>query len=174
MSGSGHSDGFVEALVEAQFELYSYIVVLMGGTQEAQDVLQNTNRQIIRLAGERGDVENFVGWAKRMAYYQVRTWRATQRRERLVFDDEVFEQIAGRVSQREYPVTARMEALNMCLRRLSEKMRGLFWARHVDNVGVQELALQEGRSPESVSVTLHRVRQTLRKCILQELKRAGV
>lgn len=176
MPVSGHSDSFVESLVEAQFELYTYIVVLMGGTQEAQDVLQNTNRQIIKLAGERDDVKNFVGWAKRMAYYQVRTWRAKQRRERLVFDDDLFEQIAGQMSQREYPVSARMDALNKCLQRLSERMRELFWARHVDNIAVQELAAREGRTPESVSVTLHRVRHTLRECILKqlELERVGV
>lgn len=160
---------FIKALMGAQFDLYSYIVVLLGGTQDAYDVLQETNQQIIRLEGEREDLVNFLAWAKRVAYFQVCTWRSKQRRERLVFDDSLLEQVAAAASSPERSASDTVRALNECLKKLPAYMRELFTARHVDGVSVKELARRENRSPDGISVTLHRTRMALRECIKKSL-----
>jgi RNA polymerase sigma-70 factor (ECF subfamily) len=168
-SDAGGSRDFISELVRIQFDLHAYIVVLLGGTQEAYDLLQETNRQIIRLEGQREGIVNFLAWAKRMAYFQVCTWRKKQARERLVFDDALFEQVAAAVPAEQPPANRRIHALNECMKKLPEKMRELFMARHVDNVPVRTLAEREGRSPDGVSVTLHRTRLALRACIEKRL-----
>ena len=173
MADSGHSvDGvsdFIKALMRAQFDLYSYIVVLLGGTRDAYDVLQETNQQIIGLEGEREGLVNFLAWAKRVAYFQVCTWRAKQRRERLVFDDALLDRVAAAAASPERPAGDMVHALNECLKKLPARLRELFAARHVDGVTVRELARRESRSPDVISVTLHRTRAALRECIMKSL-----
>jgi len=168
-AGSDGARDFVGELMRIQFDLHAYIIVLLGGTQDAYDILQETNRQIIRLEGQRDGIVNFLAWAKRLAYFQVCTWRKRQSRERLVFDDELFAQVAAAVPEERPSASRRIHALNECLKKLPEKMRELFLARHVDNVPVQVLAGREGRSPDGVSVTLHRTRLALRDCIDKRL-----
>ena len=168
-SHTAGSADFIGELMRVQFDLYAYIVLLLGGTDEAYDVLQETNQQIIRLEGQRDGVVHFLAWAKRMAYFQVRTWRTKQVRERLVFDDALFEQVAACVPEQAHPVSEKIHALNECLKKLPEKMRELFLSRHVDGVAVQVLAAWENRSPDGVSVTLHRVRAGLQECIRKKL-----
>lgn len=160
---------FIKALMRSQLDLYAYIVVLLGGTQDAYDVLQETNQQIIQLEGERQGLVNFLAWAKRVAYFQVCTWRTKQRREKLVFDDALLEQVAEAVSGTERSADDMIHALNACMRKLPERMREMFVARHVDGVTVQELARRESRSPDVISVTLHRARVALRECIRKRL-----
>jgi RNA polymerase sigma-70 factor (ECF subfamily) len=165
----GQPGTLVKDLMQVQFDLYAYIVVLLGDTQEAYDILQETNQQVIQIEGERQGIVHFLAWAKRIAYFQVCTWRTKQRRERLVFDDEVFERVAGAAADTERPANERIHALNECMKKLPEKLRELFMARHIDGVSVRELAAREGRSSDGLSVTLHRTRQALRACIRKRL-----
>lgn len=169
LSDAGRVRDLVSELMRIQFDLHAYIVVLLGGTQDAHDLLQETNRQIIELEGQREGIVNVLAWAKRLAYFQVCTWRRKQTRERLVFDDALFEQVAAAVPEERPAASRRIHALNECLKKLPEKMRELFLARHVDNVPVHVLAGREGRSPDGVSVTLHRTRLALRDCIEKRL-----
>lgn len=160
---------FIGELMRIQFDLHAYIIVLLGGVQDAYDILQETNQQVIRLAGQREGIVNFLAWAKRLAYFQVCTWRKKQSRERLVFDDALFEQVAAAIPETQPSASRRIQALNECLKKLPEKMRELFLARHVENVPVRALAEREGRSPDGVSVTLHRTRLALRECIEKQM-----
>ncbi len=160
---------FIGELMRAQFDLYAHIVRLMGGSEDAYDVLQETNQQILRLDGQRDGVVHFLAWAKRMAYFQVRTWRTRQRRDQLILDEALFEQMAAYVAAEEHPVSERVHALNECMKKLPDKRRELFLARYVDGAAVQDLAARENRSPDSLSVTLHRIRVALRTCITKRL-----
>ena len=55
--------------------------------------------------------------------------------------------------------------LTSCLKQLGERVRHMVWRRYVEGDAVEVIALQEQRSPNAVSVALHRARQSLRKCV---------
>ncbi len=85
---------FVRLMTDAQFALFSYILLLVGDSSDARDVLQDTNLTILRNASHYRPGTLFIAWAKTLAHYQVLTYRKKKSRDRLVFDDEVFLRLA--------------------------------------------------------------------------------
>ncbi|HRR33022.1 MAG TPA: sigma factor [Kiritimatiellia bacterium] len=80
-------------LAEAQFSLFGYICALTGHSQDARDILQDTNLRIWKEAERYDEKRPFLAWAKTLAVYEIMTYRKRLSRERLVFDDDVFESV---------------------------------------------------------------------------------
>jgi RNA polymerase sigma-70 factor (ECF subfamily) len=93
-SDAAITPAFVRQLTDAQFALLSYIMLLTGSSADARDILQDTNLTIIKDAAHYRVGTPFLAWAKTLAYYQVLTYRKKKSRDRLVFDDEVFDRLS--------------------------------------------------------------------------------
>ena len=93
----------------------------------------------------------------------------TRKRDRLVFDAGLLEQLAQRHIDHADGSAARKAALHECMRGLPEERKALLESRYFRRVAVQELADQLGRSEGAVSMLLLRVRQWLADCIRRRL-----
>ena len=89
------SQSFLKGLTSAQLDLLVYITSLLGHTYDAEDVLQETNLALCRKAAEYDPRRPFIAWAKSFAKYEVLKYRTLHSRDRVVFNDEVFEHVAA-------------------------------------------------------------------------------
>lgn len=160
-------------LTQAQGDLFVYICALTGNAEAARDVLQNTNLTLCREAERFDSSRPFLPWARTVAYYQVLSWRKRQVRERLVFDDQVLEEVAVVLNDEPVAPHAQLDALEGCLKKLPVRMRELFEARYVCGATVNALASACGRAPNAVSASLYRIRQLLSACVEETLGRGG-
>src|SRR5262245_33894950 len=166
----GPSAGFLLQLTSHQSALYAALVALLGGTEGAQDVLQETNAALLQKAAEYDPTRPFVPWAMGFARVQAMAWRQRQARDRLVLDDDVFTSFADRLTAEPPPPNRRLDALERCLGTLAPSARDMIDARYSRGESVQAIAARLGRTENVVSVTLFRARQILLACIQNTLQ----
>ncbi len=159
---------FMAALTEAQDALKNHISARIFNSADAKDVLQKTNLYIWERAETYNPTRPFMPWAYEMANHQIRKFRLYAGRERLVFDEDVFAMISDEYDERPYN-DLRTEALEFCLARLSEADRKRVAMRYERRSNMTEIAKQFTSTPNAESVRIFRIREILRKCIVDRI-----
>jgi RNA polymerase sigma-70 factor (ECF subfamily) len=157
--------------------MYAYIHSLTGNADTANDVLQETNRVLWEKADEFDHAREFLPWAFGIAYNQVRAARSRARRERLVFQDEetirvISDEWAAQEQQRS--PNDRQVALDHCMQELSDDNRQVLQRYYELGESVEKISQTLDKRANSIAVMLHRVRQSLARCIRQNMTTAKV
>lgn len=176
MGGSGKllANEFVELLTEHQGLLWTYILSMLPGDKEAEDILQNTNIALWKKRNQFKKGTNFKAWCFAVARFEVLNHRKKRSRDRLTFlDDELLETMSVEHVQFIDKDDFRMEGLGICINGLQKKHRELLNHRYGRRGGLTEYSRQTGRSMASLSVTLNRLRRHLRICVSKYLVRRG-
>ena len=161
-------EAFVQLLTGEQLRLLHYIAKLLGNPNEALNVLQETNLVLWRKAADFRPGSNFSAWAHNVAYWQVRAFVRDRQRDRLVFSEELIEQISDR-DQRTGTEGEMRIALRHCLSQTSMPNLELLRQRYEAGLSIQSLADRLGKKTSAVKVNLLRIRRALLKCIQAKL-----
>ena len=161
------SDQFVQLLTAHQSSLYAAIYALLPDRTAARDVLQETNLTLWHKADDFEAGTHFMAWAGRIAHYHVLNARRKMRRDRLVFDDELFESLVELQAERLEGDDQRERALLKCLGNLPKGQRHLIERRYASGGSVQKIAEEDGKSVGAISQTLYRIREALLNCMHQ-------
>lgn len=156
---------YVGLMTENQWALRSFIVSLMPGSPDVDDVLQETNIVLWQKRKRFKLGTNFLAWASRVARYEVMHHRDRVKRVAVPgFSDELLDILADEMDpgDSKKPLLA---ALDICLDKLNQKQRDLVMLRYTPGKTLKEHASRVGTSAESLRVTLHRIRQGLKHCI---------
>lgn len=162
---------FIRLIAQHERQVYGYILCLVPRWADADEILQETN---IRLWEEFDRFEagtSFLAWAKRVAYFQVRTWRKKQSRNKLVFDQHVLDAIAAEYDRISPVIEEREQALEDCLKELTDRNRQLLSEFYSDGSQINEVAAVLNRTVAAVYKALQRIRATLRVCVERRLAR---
>lgn len=90
----------------------------------------------------------------------------------MLFDQEVFDTLAGELAEIEPAMSGRHEALAECLERLPDRDRNFVMARYERAGGVSHAAQITGRSMEAAYKALARVRRALYDCVTTRLSKS--
>lgn len=131
----------------------------------AQEVAHAISSQVDRYEADRP----FLPWALGIAHNQILKYLRTRKRDRLVFDDGLLDQLAHQHIKQADGSATRKAALHECMQRLNSDRKQLLQDRYFDKVGVKTIAKQLDRSEGAVSMLLLRVRQQLANCIRKRL-----
>lgn len=174
MPSADKTERFIRHLTETQDQLYGYVHALLADSHAAQDVLQETNVVLWRKFDEFTEGTSFLAWARRVALFQIKAHRRDMSRERLLFDDALLDVIAQDAEARGPLVTARSEALEVCLAKLGEEQRELVTQRYGEaGASLREIAQRTGKSLAAVTMALSRIRHALVECVERESAREG-
>jgi RNA polymerase sigma-70 factor, ECF subfamily len=152
-------------LVNVQQGLFTYILRLLPNVADANDVLQKTNVVILGKQKEFRAGGDFNAWVAGIARYQVLAFRRDAQRDRLVFRDQLLDQLADQGTARISGTNLLFEALELCRSKLSPSDRELLEYRYAENLPAAAIAENLGRSPHAVSQALYRIRIALLECI---------
>lgn len=158
---------FARLFAQNQQSLLRYIMVLTGGLDEAQDVLQETSVALLRKIDEYDPSRPFLPWARRFAYFEVLAWRERDKRRLVVLSPDVLDLISNEVSDADADATldARRAALGDCLSKLSETQRSLLLERYTSTSSMRSFAEASGRPVQTLYTQLKRLRHALMLCI---------
>jgi len=159
------SEEFIGLLTANQTPIYACILTLLPDRAAAQDVLQETNLTLWRKAGEFEAGTNFLAWAGRIARYHVLNHRRKLKRDRLVFEESLFLELAERQAQRVEDYGALHASLRHCIEKLPAPQRRLVERRYALDGSVQRIAEQDGKSVGAISQSLYRIRELLLNCV---------
>jgi RNA polymerase sigma-70 factor (ECF subfamily) len=165
-------DDFIVQLTAAQPSLWAYVFSLLPDHVAAQDVLQETNLTLWRKAADFQPGTSFLSWASQVAYFHVLSHRRRQRRDRLLFNEDVLAYLAERQADRTAEPGDRLVALRDCLEKLPQPSRKLLEERYAPGGSVKDLAEAGGRSVAAVSQLLYRIREKLLDC-MKTVRTAG-
>ena len=161
---------YMEMLMSAHNQLYRYIYSLTGKVDQAEDILQETNLKLWQLRDEFDHSRDFLPWACKVAYNQVRAARKKIQRERLVFqDDEVLHTIAMDQIERMSQADDRSEALEVCIDKLPPKHKSLVDKYYRSGFTMEEVGMALDKSSGTIAVALHRIRTALAECIKERM-----
>lgn len=170
-SNSDPSTSFVGLLTRHQGDIWAFILSLMPGHPDAKDVLQKTNVVLWQKRENFTPGTNFRAWALTCARFTVMDHLKRQKSDRMrYFDDSLLETMASEVSLRPGNADRRLELLEGCLQKLRPQDRELLEFRYHGDGVLDEYAKRIGRSVSALSVSLHRLRTILRKCIRTQIE----
>lgn len=160
-------DEIVQLIVKHQSALRAFLVSLMPGRPDVEDLMQETSMVIWQ---KRGDFElgtDFKAWMFSVARYRIMAyWRDEKRRKVSALPEELLHKLADQVEEEGFAgIDQRYQYLGECIQTLRPEDRGLVLRRHLSGVTPGQLAQELGRTSNSVRVSLHRIRAILRHCI---------
>jgi RNA polymerase sigma-70 factor, ECF subfamily len=159
------SDQFVTQLIAAQRGLYAYIFRMIPNESNANDILQETNAVLLQKRHEFQETANFSPWARKIAYFQILSFRLKSSRELICFDIELIEKLSeGDEDLFDHAFSA-SQALDSCRRKLKAADQSLLALRYEEELSVGQIAESQNRSAQAISQCLHRVRSRLLDCI---------
>lgn len=129
------------------------------------DVLQEIAIAVIESFPRYDSSRPFVGWALGIARNQVGLYLRRQRRDRLVFDEDVLVSVATAFEDVTSDESHRLDVLSDCLRNLEGRAKELCTLRYQDDLKPAAIAERIGMSANSVAKALQRIRDQLRECI---------
>jgi RNA polymerase sigma-70 factor, ECF subfamily len=163
---------FVQRLTGAQSQIYACICALLGGTQDARDVLQETNLMLWFKAAEYDSTRDFLAWAYTFARFQVMAYLKRASRNRMVFNKDLLDRIATTVTERNVDLQDRLRVLDDCIKKLSDRHRALLHRRYHEGIALNVIAAERGKTSTALGALLHRIRLALARCIHQQAIRS--
>ncbi len=167
--------------IENQFEtdletvrpaLQRFLFSLVANDSVAEDLLQET---MLRLWKKRADFEpgsNFRAWSFQMAYNVARSYRRkAARKNEISLPSESLLESLWLKEQESVPLwETQIKHLPHCLSRLPLSQRDLVVRRYVGKHSVQELAKEQGMTPNAMSQFLYRIKQALQRCVEAQIQ----
>lgn len=169
MGNSSEYDQYVLLITSVQAKLYAYVFSLLGDPHQAADVLQETNLVLWRKSAEYVEGTNFVAWAFRVAHFQVMAFRQKLGRDRLIFDDLMLAELTTKAANHGETFDDEANALNDCMKRLSDRQRELLHCHYTDGQSIHDMATSHSETMGAISQALFRTRVALMKCIEKRL-----
>lgn len=164
MARSPQEGSFVGLYAQYQGQLFRYVAAIVPHLQDAEDVLGEVAVALWEHFGEFEQGTSFLAWARRIAYLRALEYYRDRNR-RLAMPQRVLEKLSFEIETRESAADRRLVYLAECKKELPPIDRELLDQRYTDNVPVQDLALRAGRSENSISKALGRIRRGLMACI---------
>jgi RNA polymerase sigma-70 factor (ECF subfamily) len=163
-------DEFVQLLTAAQPRLFSYLAMVLGDVHDANNVLQEANVTLWTKADDFQPGTNFLAWAREVAYFKALAFVRDRKREKLILNQELVEQVVTRPERVE--TDQRRVPLRHCMSELSPKQMNVLRLRYSDGESIAAIAAKENKSEAAVKMSLRRLRLALMECINRRLSLA--
>lgn len=162
-------DRFLTAFTDSQSALRGYCTASIGNSEDSRDVFQKTCLVLWKKSGQWNPDTPFLKWAFTVARFEVLAFVRDRSRDRLVFDDDVVAAMVGTTERLSAKQSERLDALENCLAKLKQEHRETLTSHYVKGFNLREIAASQNRGHSAVKVTLMRLRQSLAKCIAEQL-----
>jgi RNA polymerase sigma-70 factor len=166
---------FVQLFAQVHDGLFAYIFSLLPHWSDAEDVFQQTSLVLWRKFGDFQPVAekgtDFLAWACRVAFYEVRNFRRVASRDRLQFGDALLAQLAEDRKVEPQRVNQRREFLMDCVAQLPDEQRVLLRRAYEGETTIRQLAAELGRSPQTLYNRLNLIRRALLECVEAAVER---
>ena len=149
-SNSKRTEVFLSLLMANQRRINAYILSLVPNFNDADDIMQETITVMWRKFEGFELGTDFAGWGLKVAYYCILNYRKKKGKEKLVFSDNIFQQIKEIAKQKQANTDERINYLRRCIEKLKSADQRFLKARYELNYDVKSLAVQLDRSIQNV------------------------
>ena len=169
MAENSHHELFARHWVKAQPVVMTYLLTILRSATDAEDVLQSAALKAAMKIDSYDPARSFISWVMAIARNEAIDHLRRNRRDRLVFAPDLMDQLAADAELMADQMTERKVALAECLESLVDRSRRIVAMRYRENLSIQKIADRLSMKPNAIYVTLHRIRETLARCIESRL-----
>ena len=162
---------FDKLVIEHQATLYSFIRSMIFNPQDARDTLQDVNITLYRKKDLFILGTNFKAWAFTIARFESLTYLTRyKKRQWATLDTGLLESLADMSEEETEDIQPWIKALKQCVQILPKDAQQLIEQRYQQQIPMESTAEEKNLSVSALKQKLYRVRNRLRKCILQRLE----
>ena len=165
---------FMRLLLEEESAVKVYVRRLVPTWHDVEEVVQQTSLIAWKKFDGLEDRDRFGGWLMTIARYEALKHRRSLARSPLVFSDKLAEQLADATGNLAGADADRQQALEGCLRKLTDANRELILKVHQPGVTIRRYAQQQSGSEQAIYKSVHRLRQKLLECVKRTLVAEGL
>ena len=146
-------------------EAYAFSIIQDWGL--AEDAVQEALIQVSEKA-DTLDEKGLLSWMKTVTHR--RAVDIVRRRKRSVYNEGLVDAVNRSFEQQLDEAVVKKEcwrrdALDFCLRQVDVKARKLFLSFYLEGKKTEDLSKEFGKTANSIRIQLHRLRESLRKCV---------
>jgi RNA polymerase sigma-70 factor (ECF subfamily) len=165
---------FLRLFLRHAAALQSFARVLLPNWVSVDEVLQEASVVMWKKLGQLDSEEGFLPWAKMIVRFEALRLRRDYARDRHVFSDELLDLLANESEKVGEDLWERERlALQSCLQQLDPDHRVLVLAPYSGDGRVTRIALETGRTVNSLYKLLGRLREKLMQCVELKLTNAA-
>ena len=165
---------FLSLLMANQRRINSYILSVVPNFSDADDIMQETASVMWKKFDGFEAGTNFAAWGLKIAHYCILNYRKKKGKDRLVFSENLFQQISEVAKEKHDETDDRIKHLRHCIEKLKPGDQRLLKARYELNYNANNLAVQLDRSIQYVYKHLARIHHSLNLCIKRAFREEGI
>jgi RNA polymerase sigma-70 factor (ECF subfamily) len=166
---------FFRLYIGHQKRIYNYILMLVPGIMDAEDILQETMSTMWSKFHEFEKGSNFAAWGRQIARFKVLSYYQAKKHHIAVqFDPEMIERISQYSSSLMENSDDRMFALRKCFQDLDEQDRMIIHMRYVEDKTPKEIADCVDRTVSNIYKHFSRIHNFLLVCVRSKLSQSHV
>ena len=152
-------------------QLKAYIYSLCYDWSYVDDILQETMVSLVKSADTYDESRSFLAWAFTIARRRSIDFMRKQGKERLLFTDEVYDQLEAEhlAIEEENSQSRNIKYLRECLKSLSRENQTIMHLKYFKKQKVELIAKKLNRSFLSVQSLLDRLRKKLKQCVNKKM-----
>ncbi len=151
----------------------SYVRSMVNRPEDVEDIVQQVAVAILSDNTPRPDERHFNGWVLGIARNRVlKYWRDEKRHRVVMFNTDTIDRVAAYYLDNLPRNSLVIEALEQCMTRLTQRARHLLELRYVRDMKPRDISERLGLSSRGISVTLCRIRESLRACMNERMQNA--
>jgi len=159
---------------KAQPAVAAFIGSAIPDFHEAEDMLQEVAVVVAEKFSDYDRERPFIGWAIGIAKHKIIDHgRRKKTQANILVDSEVLAHVADAYEEMDGQFERMKPALDLCIKALQGRSRHLFEMRYKSEFTPKQIANKLGQSTNAIYIQLHRVRDSLGKCIRKRLAMMG-
>lgn len=160
---------FITELTKHQPALGAFCHAQLGDRHQAREILQTTCVTLWLKASEWDTARPFLPWAFGIARFTALAHLRDRARERLIFDEDVLASMSSEAELAAERYDDRLDAMRLCIEKLSEKDRELLRLHYVLGRSIKDLSQELERGESALKMALLRLREQLSQCVTRRL-----
>lgn len=149
--------------------IYNYILMLVANHNNADDIMQETSILMYEKFNMFEKGSDFLAWANTIAKYKTLEFLKKQKKDKLVFNQEIVDLIERDSQDRFKKHEEWLDALRKCVSLLSRLDRQLLHIRYYENVSTPVIANRLGCSFQKVYRNMSRINSSLIRCVRHKI-----
>ncbi len=160
---------FISMLTANQIRIYSYILMRVPCLSDAEDIMQDATSTMWEKFHEFEPGTDFIAWSLTIARFKILNFRRKRAKFHPWLNDDVIQKIDSNssklISQQDY----RLDALKLCLGKLSDMSSQIIQMRYAKELSVQIIADHFNKSVPFIYKSISKVHQMLLGCVRNRL-----
>ena len=152
---------FVRLWTQYHRDVERYVYSMIPRSVDAAEVVQVVSVKLWEKWENYDHERPFLPWAMRFAWLEILKWRQRLAREKLVFSDELLQQMHSTHEELDPVMEVRRKILSECLQKLNEEDRELVRLRYGRHGAIKEEADRTGKKMHVLYYALERIRVQL-------------